>query len=135
MEDAMTAKIIPYRRKELERTAFGRRHLTPEQRAQRSAMSKRPRRSKNGTPEERAAKAATQEERDALRFKAIKAKFDWTNDDWATTWLPWVRIAAVFVGDNDTHLQEAVRAMIPDGNVPDTLDGLTKLKDHLQSLQ
>jgi hypothetical protein len=49
----MTAKIIPFRRQELERTAFGRRHLTPEQRAQRSAMSKRPRRSKNGTPEER----------------------------------------------------------------------------------
>jgi hypothetical protein len=54
----MTAKIIPFRRLELEHTAFGRRHLTPEQRAHRSAMSKRPRRSKNGTPEERAAKVA-----------------------------------------------------------------------------
>ena len=54
----MTAKIIPFRRQELERDRYGRRHLTPEQRAQRSAMSKRPRRSKNGTPEERAAKAA-----------------------------------------------------------------------------
>ena len=54
----MTAKIIPFRRQELERSAWGRRRLTPEQRAHRSAMSKRPRQSKNGTPEERAAKAA-----------------------------------------------------------------------------
>ena len=54
----MTDKVIPFRRKELEHTEFGRRRLTPEQRAWRSKMSKCPRRSKNGTPEERAAKVS-----------------------------------------------------------------------------
>jgi hypothetical protein len=36
----------------------------------------------------------TQEERNALNFEAIKAEFDWSNDEWAEMWLPWVRIAA-----------------------------------------
>jgi hypothetical protein len=30
----------------------------------------------------------TQEERNAVRFEAINANFDWSNDEWAITWLP-----------------------------------------------
>jgi hypothetical protein len=34
------------------------------------------------------APGATQEERDAMRFQAIKANFDWSNEEWASTWPP-----------------------------------------------
>jgi hypothetical protein len=54
-------------------TLRGPRPLTPEQRARRSALSKRPRRSKHGTPEERAAKAAALADASAVTALPMQA--------------------------------------------------------------
>ena len=57
---------------------------------------------------------------------AICAKFNWSNDDWATTWLPWVRVAAVFaVGDRD-----GVKELVHDGS-HEMLQGVARTKAHL----
>src|SRR6266571_8629569 len=90
-------------------------------------MATRTRRAKRGVP-------ATQEQRDAQRFKAIKAKFNWTNDEWASTWLPLVRMAAVQVAVNDVELQDYMREVVKTGEVPNMLEGWSKLKQHLAAL-
>jgi len=78
--------------------------------------------------------AATQEQRDAMRFKRIKARFDWTNEDWANTWLPWVRLAAVTIEADDAELKEIMADAVKTGKVPNTLDGWCELKAHLHGL-
>jgi hypothetical protein len=78
---------------------------------------------------------ATQAERDALQFAAINAEFDWTNEHWSETWLPWVRLAAVHVGGDQDRLQEAMREIVADGRAPNLLEGLTRTKKHLEGLE
>jgi hypothetical protein len=74
----------------------------------------------------------TQEERDALQFEAIKAEFDWSNDDWAAMWLPWVRVAAVYVGGDQDRTKEVWRAHALAGEAPNILEGLTLTRRHLE---
>jgi hypothetical protein len=76
----------------------------------------------------------TQEERDALQFEAIKAEFDWSNDDWAATWLPWVRLAAIHVAGNQDKLKELMAGFVKDGEAENILEGLTRTRLHLESL-
>jgi hypothetical protein len=77
---------------------------------------------------------ATQEERDALRFEAIKADFNWTNDDWGTTWLPWVRISAVTVNNDDVTLKDLMQQFVATGEASNVLEGLTRTKMQLKAL-
>jgi hypothetical protein len=50
----------------------------------------------------------TQAERDAIQWKAIKAEFNWSNDERAETWVPWVRVDLVReMVDNDLRLLSA----------------------------
>jgi hypothetical protein len=76
----------------------------------------------------------TQEARDAMQFNAIKAEFDWSNDDWASTWLPWVRVAAVHVGGDQDKLKDLMADFVKDGEAANILEGLTRTKMHLEAL-
>ena len=78
--------------------------------------------------------AATQEQRDAMRFERIKAHFDWTNDDWSNTWLPWVRAAAMYVESDDAELKQLMADFVKSGEAPSMLEGLSELKAHLGAL-
>ena len=63
---------------------------------------------------------------------AIIARFNWSNDDWADTWLPWVRVAAVFAaGDRD-----GVKEILHDDHVvaAEILQGILETKAHLEEL-
>ena len=77
---------------------------------------------------------ATQAERDAIQWKAIKAEFNWSNDEWAETWLPWVRVAACHVDGDRTALKSLMLDLISAGDAPNVLEGLTRTKIHLQAL-
>jgi hypothetical protein len=81
-----------------------------------------------------AKRAATQAERDAIRFSAMKIAFGWTNEKWAATWAPWLRIAAATLTFNDDELQDSARAMAKDGCLSDTLEGLAQTKQHMEAL-
>jgi hypothetical protein len=76
----------------------------------------------------------TQEERNAVRWKAINADFDWSNDEWAKEWLPWVRLAVACLHQDDVELTQGAGPLIKDGLMSDLLDGLTKTKRHLDGL-
>ncbi|MEY9593680.1 hypothetical protein ABIA06_005971 [Bradyrhizobium yuanmingense] len=71
----------------------------------------------------------TQEERDALQFEAIKAEFDWSNDEWAATWLPWVRLAAIHVAGDQDKLKELMADFVKDGEAGNILEGLTRTRN------
>jgi hypothetical protein len=78
---------------------------------------------------------ATQEQRDAVRLEAIRAEFDWTNEEWAITWLPWVRTAfAIIHLDDRGLLKEGIPGLIKDGAAPGLLEWLTRSKHHLEAL-
>jgi hypothetical protein len=76
----------------------------------------------------------TQQERDALQFEAIKAEFDWRNDEWAATWLPWVRLAAIHVAGDQDKLKGLMAEFVKDGEAGNILEGLTRTKMHLETL-
>jgi hypothetical protein len=77
----------------------------------------------------------TQQERDALQFEAIRAEFDWSNDEWAATWLPWVRLAAIHVACDQEKLKGSMAEFVKDGGAGNTLEGLTRTKMHLEALR
>jgi hypothetical protein len=77
---------------------------------------------------------ATPEERAAINFEAIKAEFDWSNDEWAAMWLPWVRIAAMHVGGDRAQLKQAIRHIIEIGEAQNILEGLARTQKHLGAL-
>jgi hypothetical protein len=54
----------------------------------------------------------TEEERRAFRFKAIKINFNHTNEEWATMWLPWVRLAIASLDNDDKDLECIVGNML-----------------------
>ena len=67
-------------------------------------------------------------------MKAIRADFDWSNEHWATTWLPWVRIAAFQVNCDQDRLKEGMATLVKVGEAPNVLEGLTRTKMHLEAL-
>jgi hypothetical protein len=74
-------------------------------------------------------RSMTQTERDALQFEAIKAEFGWSNDEWAATWLPWVRVAAVHVTGDHDKLKELMADFVKDGEASNVLEGLSRTKE------
>jgi hypothetical protein len=87
-------------------------------------------------PRKRKAKGRplTQTERDALRFEAIKVDFDWSNEDWAVAWLPWVRLAISILHLDDEEHKEGAVETIRAGNMPMLLEGLARTEGHLEGL-
>jgi hypothetical protein len=77
---------------------------------------------------------ATQAERDLLQVKRIKAKFDWSNDEWAAQWLPWVRVAAVHVAGDQDRVEEFIRGLVKSGEASHVLQGLAQTRLHLADL-
>jgi hypothetical protein len=50
--------------------------------------------------------AATPEQRKAMTFPALKVSFEHTNDDWAITYLPRVRLATLILQRDDMVLEK-----------------------------
>jgi hypothetical protein len=90
------------------------------------AKSKRSR-SRKGPP-------ATQEQRNAIAFGAMDVEFNWSNEEWALTFLPRIRMAALYVNGDRTKCAEIMAGVVQDGLAPDMLDGWCKTKAHLQEL-
>jgi hypothetical protein len=88
-----------------------------------------PRPTKNGKD-----RPMTQDERNAVRFEAVHCDFNWSNEDWAATWLPWVRLAIMALHTDDKDLTEMSGDIIKNGSMPDFLEGLTRTKRHLAAL-
>ena len=82
----------------------------------------------------RQGKPATAEGKAAMEFGRVGAKFDWTNEDWAFSHLPMVRLATVLLGKDRPELAECFRAAIGDGTVPEMLDNMIRVREHLKAL-
>jgi hypothetical protein len=81
----------------------------------------------NGTP-------ATIAEREAIDFKALDVDFDWTNDAWARTYLPRIRLAMLLLRSDRAKATETMASIVADGLGPDMLEGFCNTKDHLTAL-
>jgi hypothetical protein len=73
----------------------------------------------------------TQEERDALTWEAVKVEFNWSNEDWAAMWLPWVRYSIALTALDHDKLKELMADAIRAGEGPNLLEGLTRAKLHI----
>jgi len=69
----------------------------------------------------------------ARNGSAIIARFNWSNDDWADTWLPWVRVAAVFAAGDRDGVKEILHGDHGDG-AAEILQGIAETKAHLEEL-
>ena len=69
-----------------------------------------------------------------MTFPALAVRFDWTNETWARTNLPHVRIATMLVRRDDVQLTETIGRMTEAGIVNEMLDGLCDTKDHLKAV-
>lgn len=78
----------------------------------------------------RAASAADND----IRFSAIDVRFEWTNDAWGLAHLPNVRVASLLLQRDDVALEETVGSMVKAGLMPDTLEGMSTTKEHLEAL-
>ena len=77
---------------------------------------------------------ATPEQRKAMTFPALKVSFEHTNDDWAITYLPRVRLATLILQRDDMVLEKLMAGFVKDGLAPEMMDGLCMTKEHLKSL-
>lgn len=57
-----------------------------------------------------------------MTFPALAVRFDWTNETWARTNLPHVRIATMLVQRDDIQLTETISRMTETGIVNEMLD-------------
>lgn len=69
-----------------------------------------------------------------IKFEAIDAKFDYTNDDWAIANLPKVRIATLLLQRDDAALTDTIGKMAKSGIVPEMLEGMCDTRDHLKAI-
>lgn len=69
-----------------------------------------------------------------IRFSAIEARFEWTNQAWGVAHLPNVRVASLLLQKDDIELEETVGRLVKAGVMPDTLEGISTTKEHLEAL-
>lgn len=77
-------------------------------------------------------KPVTQAERD--QWEAIRAEFDWANDEWAAATLPWIRLAAVLLRGDQDRLKELMCELMRAGEASNALEGLRRTRSHLDAL-
>ena len=82
----------------------------------------------------RSRRPATPEQRAGTKFDGIKVEFNWTNDEWALAQLQRIRLASALVAHDDDELLAVFQKLIPDGVVPDMLEGLARTKRHVEAL-
>jgi hypothetical protein len=68
------------------------------------------------------------------RFPAIDAKFDWSNEEWARTFLPQIRVASLVVQRDDKALYKIMDGYIENGSVTELLEAWCDAADHLESV-
>ena len=71
---------------------------------------------------------------DLDRAERIKARFDWTHEEWAGTWLPHVRMAAVILEYDEKTLEGFFADMAKAGELSSVLDSWHRLTEHLCDL-
>ncbi|WP_158682347.1 hypothetical protein [Sphingopyxis sp. MG] len=69
-----------------------------------------------------------------LSFEGIDAPFNFTNEQWSLSNLPWVRLASRLVKDDHNELTAKMEGMAHDGLVPDLLENIADTKNHLAAL-
>ncbi len=69
----------------------------------------------------------------AANEAAARQIFDWTNEAWSITWLPWVRMAAGARTMNDEALRESLQNA-DEQTAEVILEGLGKTHAHLSEL-
>jgi hypothetical protein len=63
-----------------------------------------------------------------------KPEFNWSNDDWALTFLPHVRVAVVHLSQDNDGQEAALSEIAQHGLVPELLQGWRGTRAHLLSL-
>jgi hypothetical protein len=63
-----------------------------------------------------------------------KVEFNWSNDEWAVAQLQRIRLAGALIAHDDDELLAVFKKLIPDGVVPDMLEGLAHTKRHIEDL-
>jgi|SRR6266516_3614768 hypothetical protein len=79
-------------------------------------------------------KPATDAQRAAMTFPGVAINFKWTNEEWAATYLPFVRLAMATLQKNEIELQQAMSEMNKAQLIPELLENLCFTKDHLKTL-
>lgn len=69
-----------------------------------------------------------------MQFSAVDVRFDWSNEQWARTNLPHVRIAATLLQRDDVQLTETIDGIVQSGAFNEMLDGFCVTKDHLKAV-
>lgn len=67
-------------------------------------------------------------------FTGIEIAFDWTNKDWAKTYLSRVRLAVRAAQQDEKGLEEAIRQYIADGTINELLEGWLETAEHFDAL-
>ena len=76
------------------------------------------------------------EERAAITFEPLPV-FDWTNERWAETHLPIIRLASLFLAEpsrDDLRVRIKAALAANEDVVPEALEDFNKTRDHLKSL-
>ena len=78
--------------------------------------------------------STTGDQRTAMTFPALDVAFDWSNEAWALTFAPPIRMAMFALQKDDKELERAIAALIRRGVVPGMLDGWGDAKQHFKDL-
>jgi hypothetical protein len=73
-------------------------------------------------------------EPDIATFTALDVAFNWSNEEWARTFLPQIRMAHLVVQRDDKALEEILAQHIKDGIHEELLEQLANTAEHLDGL-
>ena len=72
--------------------------------------------------------------RKTANFPAIDIEFDWSNEEWARTFLPQIRVASLVVQRDDKALEKVIEAYIKNGTVTELLEAWCDTADHIEGV-
>ena len=70
----------------------------------------------------------------SLTFEGVDVPFNYTNDEWALSNLPWVRAASLMMKYDDRDLTAKMGEIARGGAAPDLLDHISQTKSHLEAI-
>lgn len=70
-----------------------------------------------------------------IKFPALKdVTFDWSNAEWARTFLPQIRVASLVVQRDDKALEKVMAAYIENGMINKVLESWLDTAQHLEGI-
>jgi hypothetical protein len=69
------------------------------------------------------------------KFPALEADFDWSNEEWARTFLPQIRIANLVIQRNDKALEKIMAVYVENGMVTEILEAWLDTVEHLEGVK